>query len=184
MTLTLRLATPDDLDEMMTIVDDAKALLKSEGIPQWQSGKPNRQTLGEHMSRGWLYALDADPDTDNASTRAIAAFAVIMQEPDLNYEHIHKGSWKEPPSHRPEHYATFHNFAVSNDFHGRHIAHHLLAALISQAQSLGFPEFRIDTHEKNLRMRHVIEQFDFEYRGVIYLDDNPSDPRYAYQMFV
>ncbi len=38
-----RLAANEDLDQMMAMVDQAKASFKARGIDQWQKGEPARQ---------------------------------------------------------------------------------------------------------------------------------------------
>ena len=48
----------------------------------------------------------------------------------------------------------------------------------------GFAEVRVDTHEDNARMRHVIEGCGFAYAGRVFIDGDRAQPRRAYQLFL
>ena len=60
MLVYIRLAKKEDLDQIMIIIDEAKKLLKKDGIPQWQSGSPNREMLAEDIAKERAYCLVAE----------------------------------------------------------------------------------------------------------------------------
>lgn len=43
--ISIRRSTPADLDHIIAIVKQAKALLKADGSPQWQDGHPVAKLL-------------------------------------------------------------------------------------------------------------------------------------------
>lgn len=168
-TIYVRKATENDLDSIMSIIDNAKQLLKADGSRQWQNGSPNEKTILDDIGKGYGYLLIAD--------KQIAGTSALMTEPDPNYEVI-EGSWKNNESG----YATIHRFAVSDKFRGMHLTGYFLSNLLSMAYSQGFREFRVDTHEMNLRMRGLIEKFGFCYRGRIFVEPAPEGERMAYEL--
>ncbi|KRN30761.1 acetyltransferase [Liquorilactobacillus mali] len=169
----IRLATQDDISKMLVIVKEAQQLLASEGIPQWQNGYPSKETLLDDIAKEISYVLIVDQE--------VAGFAALLQEPDNNYQKITAGKWLNTEN---THYTTIHRIAVSAHFHGQHLAETFIHHLISISCSLGFNQIRIDTHEKNTRMRHLIKKIGFAYSGVVYMNNNSEDCRNAYQLFL
>lgn len=158
---------------MMEIINCSKALLKADGIPQWQNGTPNEHTIGRDIDRGWAYIIEING--------VIAASAALWQEPDPNYARIYDGEWL-PGSDIA--YAALHRTSVSPDFHGRHLGSHLLNLLIERGRNLGYHQFRIDTHAQNLRMQHLIHQAGFQHAGTVRMHGDANDLRFVYQLFI
>lgn len=52
-----RKATIDDLDKIMSIVEDARALFKNDKIPQWQGGYPDEERFKEDINNEEAYVL-------------------------------------------------------------------------------------------------------------------------------
>ncbi|AUJ30681.1 MAG: GNAT family N-acetyltransferase [Liquorilactobacillus hordei] len=174
MTLTyIRLATQADLSKMLIIAKEAKELLASADIPQWQNGYPSKETLLADITKQISYVLIVE--------NKIAGFAALLQEPDDNYQHITEGTWDIPEN---EHYTTIHRIAISSHFRGQHLAETFINHLISISYALGFKQIRVDTHEKNARMRHLIKKAGFNYAGIVYMNNNSADYRNAYQLFL
>ena len=46
-----RLATKDDLAEIMAIIGDAKVFLKKSGSTQWQNGYPNEESILDELRK-------------------------------------------------------------------------------------------------------------------------------------
>ena len=55
-----RLAVNEDLDQMMAMVDQAKASFKARGINQWQKGEPDREGLAAGAAKGQIRVLEED----------------------------------------------------------------------------------------------------------------------------
>lgn len=169
-TIFVRKATEQDLAEIMMIINHARALLKADGSEQWQNGNPSEETILQDIEKGYGQLLIVNGE--------IAGTAALLTDPDPNYEIIHDGSWNNDL--HP--YATIHRLAISNKFRGMRLANYLFSNLLTLAYSQGFRNFRIDTHEKNLRTQGLIEKFGFEYRGRIFVDPTPEGERKAYEL--
>ncbi|MBA1434129.1 GNAT family N-acetyltransferase [Bombilactobacillus bombi] len=169
MSLTyLRNATPHDLSAISQIINDAKTYLFNARIDQWQDAYPNRQQLEADILHQQSYVLIVQ--------KQIAATAVLMSQPEANYQHI-QGAWQ---SSQP--YITIHRVAVSQQFSGQHLSRILFSNLISIAYQGDWRNFRIDTHPDNYRMQHLITQNGFQYRGIIHLNDAAKSQRWAYEL--
>lgn len=168
-TIYVRKATKKDLSSIMAIIDNAKQLLKSDGSKQWQNGNPNEKTILDDISRGYGYLLIVDGQ--------VAGTSALVTAPDPNYEII-DGSWEDNEAA----YATIHRFAVSDKFRGMHLTGYFFSTLLSFAYAQGFRNFRVDTHEMNMRMQGLIKKFGFSYRGKIFVDPSPEGERNAYEL--
>lgn len=170
MTTYLRKATNNDFPEIKNIIEQAKQLLKADGIDQWQDGYPDDTVLRNDIAQEINYVLIVDGK--------IAATGVIFEEKEQAYEAIEEGTWikTEAPA-----YASLHRLAISPDFRGRHLSSTLMSHLITVASLKGYTDLRIDTHPENPRMQHVIKKAGFDYRGVVQLD-MPNGKRWAYQL--
>lgn len=166
----IRMAVTDDLNAIMAIIDDAKQLLKRDGSTQWQDGSPNRELLRSDIlkNRCWVLVVG----------NQLAGTSTLLTEPEPTYIKIEKGSWHE----QNERYATIHRLAISSKFRGMHLSQFIFSNLISIGYLKGFRNFRIDTHEVNVRMQKLIKAFDFVYRGDIFIDQTPDGKRLAFEL--
>ncbi len=57
MAIYLRRATLDDLQSVMTIIEQARAQLKEKGNPQWQDGHPFQKTMENDIKAGYNWVL-------------------------------------------------------------------------------------------------------------------------------
>lgn len=167
-TIYIRKAQLTDLSVIMKIIDAAKLLLKQDGSPQWQDGQPSQDTFKQDIKNGNCYLLIFNDQ--------IAGTATLLQENDPHYAKI-DGNWA---ANVP--YATIHRIALSSDFRGQHLSDFFMSNLISLAYSEGFWDIRIDTHQLNKRMQHLITQQGFEYRGVISVAPGENGLRRAYEL--
>lgn len=168
----LRKATLADLDQIDHLIQDAKKLLAADGIPQWQTGYPQKKDILADLEQEMTYLLIVG--------RQILGTATLMTMPEPNYKNIYQGGWQTSD----QHYATIHRIAIKSDQTGQHLSDFIFSNLLSETLRLGFKEIRIDTHRQNLRMQHILEKTGFEYRGIVYMDSNPDDQRNAYQLFL
>lgn len=169
----LRRATADDLDAVMEIIEQARAVLARDGIPQWQAGRPNRDEIAASIAKKVTYVY-MSPDGRVAGT------ASLVPGPDPNYNKLYAGKWIEPD----EEYVVIHRVAANADFKGMHMGSRLLDALIEKARKLGYPQVRIDTHDLNGRMRHLIDKAGFTYVGKILIHGDSYNSRRAYQLLL
>lgn len=170
----IRHAQIADLDQIMTIIHQAQAMLKEDGSPQWQNGYPDEETLRNDIMAQQCFVLMVG--------KKIAGTATLIVADDPNYREIFNGEWKI----NDEPYATIHRIAISKDFGGQHLGKLFVSNLISHAYQNGVHNFRIDTHKLNQRMQHLAESSGYIHRGKIYVsepaDDHEDNARLAYEL--
>lgn len=134
--------------------------MASSGNPhQWGDGSPNEETLRKDIEKGQLFLCK-----DGSSIYGVFAFIVGM---DPTYLQIEDGAWL---SNAP--YGTIHRIAGNGTKHG------LLAEAVSFCEKR-IPHLRIDTHQDNLVMQHLLPGLGFQKCGIIHVAD--GSPRIAYE---
>ena len=159
--MTIRPTTYVDIDALMAIFAYARAQMVADGNPtQWGDGYPSRQQLESDIQRGVSYIVEHN-------THPCATFVFIIGE-DPTYAYIEDGQWLDDTLP----YGTIHRIASNGQMRG--IFHHVLNWCSAQS-----PNLRIDTHQDNARMIHLIELAQFTRCGIIYTRNNTA--RIAYQ---
>lgn len=158
MSYMIRTATPEDLNGILKIYDHARKFMAANGNPtQWPGYYPNAEILLEDMETGSLYAV-----CEGETIRGVFMFHIGE---DPTYQTIWDGDW-----HSAREYGVIHR--VAGDGSGGIFG----ACLVFCAERAAY--LRIDTHEDNTVMQHVLEKNGFRRCGRI-LTDNGS-PRIAY----
>lgn len=159
--MTIRPTTYADIDALQAIFAYARVQMAADGNPtQWGDGYPSREQLESDILRGVSYVVEHDG-------QPCATFVFIIGE-DPTYHYIEDGNWLDDTLP----YGTIHRIASNGQERGIFsFVLHWCSALCSN--------IRIDTHEDNARMIHLIEQAHFTRCGIIYTRDN--SPRMAYQ---
>lgn len=173
MPIFMRLAQIKDLTTIYDLILQGKKLLAADQIPQWQGDYPQKTDLQRDITKKYAYVL--------LKGDQLVGSATLFQEPDPNYQQIFAGNWQKGPAAK---YATIHRITIDPHFSGQHLGDFFFSNLVSEAYRLGFREIRIDTHEKNQRMRHLIAKAGFSYSGIVYMNRDPHDQRLAYQLFL
>jgi L-amino acid N-acyltransferase YncA/predicted GNAT family N-acyltransferase len=156
----IRLAKEKDLDNIQEIYVYARKFMAEHGNPtQWGQTRPTEETLRKDIEKEQLYVIEE-------RDRLQGVFALIIGE-DPTYQNIEQGSWKDTTL-----YGTIHRIASASEAHG--IMEQVLAFAWEKIQHL-----RIDTHENNKVMQHLILKNGFEKCGIIYVDD--GSPRVAFE---
>lgn len=162
--MDIRLAHPNEVEAIMTVITDAKEFLAASGSLQWQgeNGYPDSSDIIEDIleSRGYVGIVEGE----------IVAYAAVYLDGDPAYSAIYDGKWK----HNNHVYVVFHRIAVSSKYRGQKLAQTLLQGLIEGHKG---PDFRCDTHEQNVIMQHILEKLGFVYCGKVPIDGE----RLAYQ---
>lgn len=158
MKVDYRKATLEDLPQVMEAVEDSRALLKEQGNGQWQDGYPNQKDFENDINNGRLFVL---PDREDPEQIA-GVMALTYYEED--YHHLYEGEWlSELP------YMVMHRVALKKKYRGQGYGKDLFAAFAEQARKEGFRSLRIDTHEGNAIMRHLLKQAGFSLCGRVIL---------------
>lgn len=158
--MKIRCAKKDDVEEILRVYRAAKQYMDDTGnATQWEKGYPSREMIEADIEAGELYVLADD------TVHAVFYFAVGEDE---TYKKIYDGAWK---SDAP--YAVIHRVGSDGTAHG------VMREIVSFSMEK-YPNIRIDTHENNKTMQHVLEKLGFARCGTIYLPN--GDPRIAYQL--
>ena len=158
----IRLARPDDLQEILSVYAIARTFMAEHGNPtQWGNTYPARELLEEDIRLGQLYVDEWEGKIDGV-------FAYIPGD-DPTYQII-DGAWI---SDMP--YAAIHRVAGSGKRSGT------LGRCLAYCRART-PHIRIDTHEDNTVMQSVLAKHGFKYCGTIYLAN--GDPRRAYELII
>ena len=160
-TLKIRRAEAEDLDRIMQIYDHARRFMEDNGNgTQWTGGYPSEELLRNDIAEGQLYIM--------ANDRGIhGVFAFIIGR-DETYDVIEDGQWMSDTE-----YGTIHRIAGDGTVRG------LMRTAVTFCRSR-ISHLRIDTHENNHVMQHLIGKTGFRRCGIIYIAD--GTPRIAYEL--
>lgn len=154
----IRRAKDGDLPEIKEIYAYARSFMARTGNPnQWGQKNPPPEQLVEDIREGKLYVV-----TEAGQIHGVFFFS-LGSDPTYNY--IEDGQWH---SHMP--YGTIHR--IASDGSGGVFG----AALDFCRKRSSY--LRIDTHEDNKIMQHVVQKHGFRRCGIIYVAD--GSPRIAY----
>ena len=165
----IRLATASDIPHMLAMIAHSRGLMRAAGnTVQWPGGKadnkavsyPGEEDLLRDIERGEAHIIEEEG-------RAVGMFT-LMQGVEPTYAVIDGGQWLDDTTP----YATIHRLACANEAHG--IGRACFDWCLPRATTL-----RVDTHESNAVMRHLLAAYGFTYCGIVYMDD--GSPRLAFQ---
>lgn len=154
----IRKAEKADLPRILEIYAFARDFMEKTGNPnQWKKTNPPRQTLEADIQAGNLFVLE---------DQGIHGVFAYFTEPDPTYSYIEEGAWLDDSP-----YGTIHR--IAGDGSGG-----VFGAVLEYVTSLN-SHVRIDTHEDNKVMRHILQKHGFQRCGIIYLKN--GEPRIAFE---
>lgn len=154
-------ATLNDLDFIMSIINEAKDYLKDNNVNQWQDAYPNKEILFKDINNDELYVIK---DND----LIIGVFALSNYEE--TYNKIYEGNWASDKD-----YTVIHRLAISNAYKGKGVTKFIFDYLKDK-----YNYIRVDTHRDNIAMNKCLINNGFIYRGIIYLNRDGDNKRNAY----
>ena len=159
--MTIRKATFEDMDKILVIYEYAREQMRlSENPSQWGNHYPSLEIVQKDIENGNSYVI-----TDEADE--ICAVFVFIIGDDPTYKNIENGNWLNDDA-----YGTIHRVASSGKQKG------VLRVCLQYCESK-MPNVRVDTHENNRIMQHLLERSGYQKCGIIYVAD--GKPRIAYQ---
>lgn len=162
MKLTIRPATTDDLPRITQVLAEAKNIMRRSGNKQqWVGNYPSEEIILNDIRIGGGHVVE----TDNS----IVAYFTILPSPEPTYKRIFKGQWID--NEKPYH--VVHRIGSIPHVHG------IFRFIMDYCFSID-SNIRIDTHRHNRIMQHCIDEYGFQYCGIIYLQS--GDERLAYQL--
>ena len=162
----IRLASKDDIATMMAIFAYARSFMASYGNPnQWGPNQwPHQDVIENDIENKKSYVIVEED-------QIVGTFYLeIGENAEPCYIHISGEGWKNDGP-----YAVIHRIASKQGSHG--ILKEAVAFALSKANHV-----RIDTHKDNKVMIHLLLKMGFAYRGEIYVDHDPGNPRRAYEL--
>lgn len=157
--MQIRQTTRRDLPEVMDIYAYAREQMKRSGNPsQWGDDRPSVAVIEKDIRDGNSFLL-----SENGELCGIFTF---IKGEDPTYAVIEDGHW---PNDEP--YGVIHRIASSGRRRG--IMDFALAYCEARIDNI-----RIDTHQDNLIMQHILEKHSYTRCGTIYVED--GSPRIAY----
>lgn len=156
--MAFKLATKENVSIIMTIIQEAQAYLKAQGIDQWQNNYPNIETINKDIENNNGYVLWRN--------NIIVGTVALIFGNDQTYHSIYNGKWLTEDK-----YAVIHRIAVNPDYHGLGLGSEMIKHIQVMCKNKGINSIRIDTHKKNKSMQNVLSKNGFVYCGIIYLED-------------
>ena len=158
--MQIRNALPKDIGEILSIYAYAREKMRMSGNPnQWKEEYPSREIVQNDIARGSSYVV-----TDDGEVVGVFVF-IIGEEP--TYKRIDNGNWLNDDA-----YGTIHRVAGAKNAKG------ILPLCLSFCEAK-VRNVRVDTHECNRIMQHLLEKNGYQRCGRIYVAD--GSPRIAYQ---
>jgi hypothetical protein len=158
----VRQATPEDLNTIMPIIDEARQIMRENGnMTQWGNGYPSLEVILNDITSGYGYVCIEDEE--------VAGYFFFKEgkTPEPTYSNIEGGTWL---NNNP--YGVIHRLASGRKAKG--IAGAAFEFAFSKTNTV-----RVDTHHDNLPMQNFLKKNGFTYCGVIYVND--GTPRDAFQ---
>lgn len=170
--MEVRKSTKKDIPQILSIIDDAKTLLKSMEIDQWQNGYPNQEQIENDIDNDESYVVVNEND-------AIMATTMFTTNPEPTYKTIIDGEWKIDENSP---YGVIHRLAMNKDFRGQGVAKFVFDYFHQYLKEQNIQSLKIDTHEGNKTMQALIKKMGYEYCGIIYT--SYGDKRLAFEKII
>lgn len=156
--MKFRKAVVAEIDNIMSIIKQAQASLKEQGINQWQDGYPNVKTIRKDVTNKNSYVLIKD--------NHIIATVAISFYGEKTYDHIYEGEWISNNE-----YAVIHRIAIDNNYKGLGLSSQIFKNIEQLCLNKGIHSIKVDTQEENISMQKLLKKNKFKYCGIIYLED-------------
>ena len=152
MEMILRKAIKQDLEEIVSLYQEAIAHMIKNNIFQWDEIYPNAEVLEEDIEREEMYVLE--------DGNRIASCIVINEEQDELYQ---TGSWRYTKGRM----AVIHRLCVKPKAQGHGTGKKMIQLAEELIYHLGYDIIRLDTFSQNLKARHLYEVFGYTYAGEV-----------------
>ena len=160
--MEIKLAEPSRLSDIERIYNEARSFMRKVGnASQWGDKYPPSELVISDIKDGNLYTV-----CENDEILGVFFFKVGE---DKAYTKIKNGAWK---NNLP--YGVIHRIAVAENAHGKGVSRFCFDFAFQRCNNL-----KIDTHKDNIPMQKALAKNNFEYCGVIYLEN--GDERLAFQ---
>jgi ribosomal protein S18 acetylase RimI-like enzyme len=143
MRLSIRQATPQDLDAVTEILRDAARWLEESGMAMWREGELLPIRISEDVRSGLFFLAECDGEP--AGT--------------IKYQLEDKLFWPDVPQ---DDSAFVHRLAIKRCFAGGEVSSALLLWAIARTHALGRRYLRLDCEASRARLRALYERIGFQ----------------------
>lgn len=162
-----------DIDNILTIVAQTVAEMKTYGNDQWDEQYPLRDRFVQDVQNNALYVVKSTP-TEVSMANLMGFIVVDNDEPD-GYDAM---DWR---SDRP--CLVIHRWAVSVHHRQKRVASMLESFTCQLAQSQNVTYLKVDTHSTNQRMQQFLEHRGYAKTGEM-MAMGKNKPFYCYDKFI
>jgi GNAT superfamily N-acetyltransferase len=164
MNYNFRKATPSEIPQIWTIIQQAILRRKNDGSQQWQDGYPNEDVIKQDITKGIGYVLTDD--------NIVIGYVAIIFNDEPAYELI-KGTWLTN-----EEFVVVHRVAISDDYLRKGLAQKIFLFTEDLAIDNNIFSIKVDTNFDNIPMLKIIEKLGYSYCGEVYFR---GDARKAFE---
>jgi len=151
----IRLATLQDIPPLMEGINFAKKQLFYHQSGQWQNGEPSENTITMDIQIGQYFVVEFHQ-------QIVGGMALLFYEPA--YDQLLEGAWLNAFP-----YGVIHRFFIHPSFQRKGLANLLLNHAQRICFERGIFNLRVDTHQKNMPMRALLEKCGFMNVGKAFL---------------
>ena len=169
--MKLQLSTLENISAIMQIIQDAKQLLASLNIDQWQNGYPNEIQITNDVINNQSYVVVNDK-------QQIMATSMFTTNKEPTYKII-EGKWLVDEG---DVYGVIHRMAIKKEYRNLGIAKFMFQQFHQKLKEHKIQSLKIDTHEENIGMQSLIKKMGYQYCGVIYT--SYGDKRFAFEKLI
>lgn len=161
-------STLSDVPIIMGFIHDAQVYLASLKIDQWQDGYPDEEKIELDISNNDSYVVIDDTET-------IIGTTVFTTKKERAYKSI-QGRWL---TNEDAVYGVIHRLAVGEKYRKLGLARFVFKECHKRLKTQNIGSLRIDTHEANQGMQHLLKDLGYTYCGIILLES--GDERLAFE---
>ena len=161
-------STLSDVPIIMGFIHDAQIHLASLKIDQWQDGYPDDEKIKLDIHNSDSYIVLDDNKT-------IIGTTVFTTKKERTYNSI-KGNWV---TNENAEYGVIHRLAVGEKYRKLGLARFVFKECHKRLKSQNIGSLRIDTHQGNKAMQHLLKDLGYAYCGIIILES--GDERLAFE---
>lgn len=154
--MNIRKSTVNDLQYLMKIFHYAQRYLASLNVDQWQDGYPDEARILKDIDNKESYLVA------NKEGEIIATY-MFSTSKEPNYAII-DGNWMTSENAV---YGVIHRIAVGENCKQKGVGKKIISLCEEKLKKQGIPSMRIDTHQDNLGMQHILKSLNYSYCGII-----------------
>ena len=155
----------------MAIIGDAQEYLKDQNIDQWQNDYPNNDIIINDILNKESYLVKSNSDN-------VIATAMFSTRLEPTYKVI-DGKWMSSNSDR---YGVIHRMAIAKKNRRSGVSKFIFKTFETFLKKNKIKSMRIDTHVDNTCMQNLLLKLNYNYCGIIYLEN--GDLRLAYEKLI